>query len=1604
MKKEDLILSMIKKALLDRSFLKETGYTKKQMEARLNESGLESMAAGIMAAEGRDGRFSAACVAETAEAHFECLSNRPEEGWLKHCYGYVLHQLFPDKDEPADAEEYKEGRLFMMQILRGVYEYEEEYLPFDPTRQMHFISDSEIDEGNYTREYIKLHRMVKSRYIYEFMRIGVDITPFNTLGHIGGVHYVAMYVARQLSRAGVPLDLGLVSGAAAGHDIGKYGCRKSEERRIPYLHYYYTDLCYERFGLPTIGHIAANHSTWDLELENLSAESLILIYADFRVKSSRNSDGLEQVYFYTLADAFSVILNKLDNVDEAKRQRYQKVYDKLADFEEYMKERGVTVVLPDDLSEEPVETAKPRKREVVLLEDDDLVNQMKFAAIDHNIRLMSKFHVESEFGNLIEAARSERNWKNVRTYIGILNEYSTYMTEKQKLMTAKFLYELLAHKEGDIRTQSAILLGRIVGTFNEEYKKELPEGVSLPDKAITNVTLFRQYLAMIIEPDHKLTEQHKKWIENSLNSFVMAVLDSCRDSCREEYMDILSEYYRRSDYDEINCIILLKAVMEIRKEYCTAGFLEVMRGFIDRAAAADSLRLRVAAVHGYRSLFEDYSEEQYIHDLMDVMDVPSEPAKFAERLGNMFLDDLKAGTPWVVKVANIEIMIHNIRVTGDKSNILHVGTHLANLVKVSETVIVRKAAGSGLLSIVDRMPLEQRNELTVELFNGLEIGDYQYSKYIPDYLGIIMLRLPPKELDESIDMLQRIIETSNSKAAASAIDTVGVMVENYADYRGRFMEATDQYDQRKNRLLYMIIKGYAYYDPQLSKEAFWVIAQRIYGSTVMELDKKDDIFYHSCKKLMALLFEKSEDILEFYNNAAVLNHIYRYICQHQAEVGRFEFPPHKKVAFYPGTFDPFSLGHKAVARAIRDMGFDVYIALDEFSWSKHTQPRLQRRTIMNMSVADEEGIYPFPDDLSVNIANNRDVRRLKMAFAGRDLYIAVGSDVVKNASCYRNTPDKDSIHGLNHIVFARESKDSSEHGLRNRHSYPITGKVVTLTLKKYYEDISSTRIRENIDLNRDISNLIDPVAQNYIYARNLYLREPAYKHVLQAKEIGISAYEHRSGECLGTMTGEIKAAGYDMDRLTSYLDKETVRTLFIESAGRHRRKVAIAAAHRLETNQLLAEFGDPKIAAHVREAASGGIASIGFIHSGKTRSISNVSQIVLTEILTELISRDFAYVVYNPVDDEGLNPRTIEALKKQGFVNIAAARGARPVYAVDMKSPVVIFRDVETVIKNPLNKNTEVLKAIDEAHGNLLRVITDIYPGQLVLSFNTSAVHNKIINKVAEINGVPAVNDKSGIRGPYMSVPFGKALADVLVPNTVTKSLHTEKYFDRDLKGFTIGESRHYSALDNQARTIRSFDRPVILIDDLLHKGYRMSIIDPILKKHKVDVKEIVVGVMTGNARDSMTVRNRKAECAYFLPTLKLWLNERDCYPFVGGDSIARNGEAGDTVNAAVNLIMPYTTPEFIAGGNVDEIYRYSMVCLENARSIWSALESEYQSAFERKLTLKRIGEVITYPRIPDIGTGVELDENLAPTQFIDNAIERLVRLKWGHTKWPERI
>lgn len=367
------IFTSLSAALESRHFLATLGMEKDEMTAWIRRSRLRSLADELQHCRDGEGRFSSPAVVAAAKPYLDCLRDEPAGGWLRCCHQRVLARLFPGSCQGPEAmaltgrgshgDIYRRGCLILMQVLRGLYRYERQVLPFDPKRDMPLVSVQEIMAHGYTKEYLRLRTLAADDYIYEFMRIGVDITPFNTLGHVGGVHYVAVYAARQLARNGIPVDVALISGAAACHDIGKYGCKKNEEKRVPYLHYYYTGMCCRRLGLPGIGHIAANHSVWDLELENLSVESLLLIYADFRVKSSRDAQGREIVHFYSLAQAFDVILGKLDNVDDAKRQRYQKVYAKLADFEDFMKEHGVVTELPADFAWEPADPPQPIHRE-----------------------------------------------------------------------------------------------------------------------------------------------------------------------------------------------------------------------------------------------------------------------------------------------------------------------------------------------------------------------------------------------------------------------------------------------------------------------------------------------------------------------------------------------------------------------------------------------------------------------------------------------------------------------------------------------------------------------------------------------------------------------------------------------------------------------------------------------------------------------------------------------------------------------------------------------------------------------------------------------------------------------------------------------------------------------------------------------------------------------------------------------------------------------------------------------------------------------------------------------------------------------------------------
>ena len=259
---------------------------------------------------------------------------QPEGGWLSFSYEYVRRLMYPEGGFAPDGELYADGAELYLAVLQTLLDQERAALPFDPLLDFQFLGEEELALFDLAGEYRRFLAAWRREYLYELMRLGMEVTPFRTLSHIAGVHYIAMTAARGLRAAGLDVDLSLISGAAAAHDLGKFGCRPGE--RVPYLHYYYTDQWLLSRKMEGISHIAANHSVWDLELESLSVESLLLIYADFRSKQDRAPDGSEITVLYPLDDSFQVILSKLDNVDQKKRRRYEFVYGRLHDFEDWM--------------------------------------------------------------------------------------------------------------------------------------------------------------------------------------------------------------------------------------------------------------------------------------------------------------------------------------------------------------------------------------------------------------------------------------------------------------------------------------------------------------------------------------------------------------------------------------------------------------------------------------------------------------------------------------------------------------------------------------------------------------------------------------------------------------------------------------------------------------------------------------------------------------------------------------------------------------------------------------------------------------------------------------------------------------------------------------------------------------------------------------------------------------------------------------------------------------------------------------------------------------------------------------------------------------------
>ncbi len=1543
-------------------------------------------------------RLSCARVLELCEPILDQICPRPpEQGWGPFAYQYVCHLMFPDNGFAPEADLCGSGAEFYLTVLQLLLDCERSALPFDPMLDFQFLTEEEYEACDKAREYRRFLAAWRGEFLYELMRLGMEFTPFKTLNHIAGVHYIAMTAARCLAAAGAEVDLALISGAAAAHDVGKFGCRPGE--RVPYLHYYYTDQWLLDRKMEDISHIASNHSTWDLELESLSVESLLLIYADFRSKSERDREGREVVVLYPLDQSFQVILSKLDNVDRKKRRRYEFVYGKLHDFEDYMRRLGVDVDLTGR-RQEPIPPKDP-----ALMGQEETLNGLILLSVEHNLQLMHMLSNEQRFGNIIEAARSTKSWQQLRAYLNVFEEYFTYLSVRQKTQALSFLYELLMHREGDIRRQAGALIGQIVARFHLVYRKEVPADAQNDPAEEVPFTLWGQYLDMIIFPDHKTTPQQRSHISYTLKLVVESMLNHARSGDIPRFLDALLRYYNDPENtDDDTAFTLLDAARYLPPKHYGETTREKLVDFAAHFAVSEDPRLVTAALQflreTVRNIPRSHPQMARIADLAQA--VPSGQlttvflkCRILRRAGRdvsdlentlyhtditseVFLDNLKIATPWVVKVAGVELLRDQVE-HGMQAHILHIATHFSNLVKVSERVVVRHTAGSALVHTLSLLRREQRNEVVVELGKGLEMGQYEISKYIPQYLGEAALYLHPSELDEQVLWLKTLLGSPNDSAVAGALNTIAVLLQHYPAYRERFSEKPEVYEQRRRELLGLLLQGLAHYRETVRQEALLVTGKLLFESPLLNMEEKARLFSLSYRKLLFLTQESTsrQDGLTFFYRAAALAHINRFIALRRLDHGPFTFEKPRKVAFFPGTFDPFTLSHKGIVHAIRDLGFEVYLAVDEFSWSKKAQPHLIRRQIVNLSIAGDFHVHLFPDDIPVNIANPADLRRLVNLFPDREVYIVAGSDVVANASSYKAQPRSYSIHQMNHVIFRRAGEAEPPAPL------PITGQVIQLQLPPHLEDISSTRIRENVDLNRDISNFIDPVIQDFIYQNGLYLRDSQDKPMLGAGDLEFQWV----GQPDPMLLDRIAAGQPDREAIRAAISDQGDRVLLLRRAGRGD-ILGYIAYRSLTTSQLFTALGDTELANRIRLRAAGKTLLITALAADSNQRFKDYHQLLLCELLARSLEEGCVYGVFCPHSGQ-LDSQLEDVLLRTGFL---ARETDRPIWETDMRAPATLIQNLETTIQEPLAQNPRVLAAIRRSHQSLQRALTGLYPGSLLLTLSADIIHQRLLEKITAYNNVPAVPTVPRVLGENMCVPYGKLLRGKTVPNTVTKTIHTDKVFSPDLSESVMEPFPFYAPIPSQIRTIKSFDRPVILVDDLMHPGFRFKTLDPILRREGVPIRMVLVGVLSGYGKDLMDAWERPVDSVYYVPTLRQWFIEATLYPFIGGNTVRRPGSPVPGLLPGINHILPYAKPPYQNECGREAVFRMSKACLEGGLDVIRTLEQEYRILYGRNLTLARLPEAVILPLCPDKGTCLHYDPTLSASVYLENDLEVLLR------------
>ena len=726
-----------------------------------------------------------------------------------------------------------------------------------------------------------------------------------------------------------------------------------------------------------------------------------------------------------------------------------------------------------------------------------------------------------------------------------------------------------------------------------------------------------------------------------------------------------------------------------------------------RSAAGGSLPLLFLRYKVLQRAGEDVSDYQAA---LYEQDVTSE----------IFLDNLKSATPWIIKVVGIELLQDQVE-HGLREHMLHIATHFSNLVKVSERVGVRHAAGEALVRLIPLLRREQRNEVVVELGKGLEMGQYQISIY-PGVSGPGCPAPPPQRAGRAGAVAEEPAGLPHQHRRVRGAEYRWGAAPALPAYRGRFPEPERAYEARRQELLGLLLQGLAHYREEVRQEALLVTRTMLFDSPVLSMEEKSRLFSLCYRKLLFLIQAgPRQDPLTFFYRASALAHINRFIALRRLDKGPSPSPSPGRSPF-PRHLDPFTLSHKGIAHAIREMGFEVYLAVDEFSWSKKPQPHMIRRQIVNLSIAGDFHIHLFPNDIPVNLSNPRDLRRLRSSSPAR-------RSIWWWAAMWWATPAP-----IRPPLWTGRSTPWTTSSSAGRASPPAGGKGAGHHRKS------------------DPAPAAPPPGGHQLYPYpGERGHEPGHLHLHRPGDPGLHLSERpvpprHPGQAPCSTPGTCPSSGWS-GRTPCWWPMSLLGTGAGEPADRYPpgRGPAAGAAPPSGGAGSPCWVGSASAICPQPTSTPRFKTPIWRTRCACGREVKLCSSPAWPPKRSRRRTMPSCWSVrcsptpwrrsastLSSTPTRGCAPETEELFRRQGFIR----RDGGPLEA-DLRAPVVLLQNLETTIQEPLSRNPRVLAAIRRGHQRLQTALTGLYPGNLVLTLSADVIHHRLLRMITQFNQVP---------------------------------------------------------------------------------------------------------------------------------------------------------------------------------------------------------------------------------------------------------------------------